>query len=86
MNTEQFLAKAFAALLVSIDLTDDDELDPDVAAALVEPVTAMARDLTPEDRAKLVSLIETAAQSETDPVRQRSMLALPEDLGLLDED
>lgn len=86
MDTEQFMARAFATLLVSIDLTDDDELDPDVAAALVEPVAAMARELTPEARAKLITLIHTAAQSETDPVRQRSMLALPEEFGLLEED
>ncbi|MEU0382907.1 hypothetical protein [Streptomyces chartreusis] len=63
MSTEQFLVKAFANLLVSIDLTGEDDLDPDVASDIVEPVAAMA-----------------------DPMRQQSMRALPEDLGLLDED
>ncbi|GGW81704.1 hypothetical protein [Streptomyces lomondensis] len=85
MSTEQFLVKAFASLLVSIDLTDDDDLDPDVASQIVEPIAAMARDLEPPERAELASLIRTAADSETDPVRQRSMRTLPEDIGLLDE-
>ncbi|MCK8431964.1 hypothetical protein G3I77_02665 [Streptomyces sp. D2-8] len=86
MNTEQFLVKAFSSLLVSIDLTDDGDLDPDVASDIVEPVAAMARDLGRAERAELASLIRTAADSEADPVRQRSMRTLPEDIGLLDED
>lgn len=86
MNTEQFLVKAFVSLLVSIDLTDDDDLDPDVASEIVEPVAGMARGLGRAERAELAFLIQAAADSETDPVRQRSMRALPEDVGLLDED
>jgi hypothetical protein len=86
MNIEHFLVKAFAGLLVSIDLTDDDDLDPDVASEIVEPIAAMARELAPAERTELASLIQAAAESEIDPVRQRSMRSLPEDIGLVDED
>ncbi|MGS2589992.1 hypothetical protein [Streptomyces hebeiensis] len=86
MAVEHILACAFASLAVSIDLADDDEIDPDVATDLVEPVAALFRDVPAEDRAALAALLRECAELETDPVRQRSMLALPEDIGLLDED
>ncbi|MGW2257420.1 hypothetical protein ACWCXE_06035 [Streptomyces sp. NPDC001780] len=56
-----------------------------VATDLVEPVAALFRDVPAEDRATLAALLRECAEPETDPVRQRSMLALPEDIGLLDE-
>ncbi|MGW6547509.1 hypothetical protein ACWGBH_32380 [Streptomyces massasporeus] len=86
MNTERFLVMAFASLLVSIDLTDDEDLDPDIASEIVEPVAALARELGHGERAELARAIQAAAESETDPVRRRSMRSLPEDIGLLDED
>lgn len=58
MSTEHFLVKAFASLLVSIDLTDDGELDPAVASEIVEPVAAMAQHLGCTERAELASLIK----------------------------
>ncbi|WP_344284556.1 hypothetical protein [Streptomyces hebeiensis] len=57
-----------------------------VATDLVESVAALFRDVPAEDRATLAALLRECAELETDPVRQRSMLALPEDIGLLDGD
>jgi hypothetical protein len=40
-NLERILGKAFVHLVVSIDLTDDDDIDPDVATSLLEPIAAL---------------------------------------------
>jgi hypothetical protein len=44
-NLERVLAKAFMGIVVSIDLTDDDDIDPDVATSLLEPVAALLQSM-----------------------------------------
>lgn len=84
MELAKVLARAFASVAVSIDLTDDDDIDPDVATEILEPVNALFRDLSPEDRRTLAAMLVELSGMETDPVRQASMAQLPDDMGLLD--
>ncbi|MEU8347096.1 hypothetical protein AB0C74_35810 [Spirillospora sp. NPDC048832] len=37
-DTDRVLAKAVMELVISVELTDDEDIDPDVAAVIVEPV------------------------------------------------
>jgi hypothetical protein len=38
VNTERVLAKAVMEPVISIELTDGEDIDPDVATAIVEPI------------------------------------------------
>nr|WP_324290129.1 hypothetical protein [Streptomyces sp. H34-AA3] len=86
MELTHVLARAFSSLAVSIDLADDDDIDPDIATDIVEPVAALFRDLSEDDRRALAAIIVEVSELESDPVRKRSMLQLPEEIGLLEEE
>ncbi|WP_199546368.1 hypothetical protein [Streptomyces sp. N35] len=86
MDIVHVLARAFAAVSVSIDLSDDDDIDPHVANNILEPATAMFRDLSLADRAELAEMFVEISELEGDPVRREAILSLPEVMGLLDED
>ncbi|TMR03454.1 hypothetical protein ETD83_10675 [Actinomadura soli] len=86
MDVNKVLVRAFVSLVVSIDLTDDEDIDPDIATDILEPAAALFRELTEEGRREVTSLILECAELEEDPVRKRSTLDLPGDIGLLDED
>jgi hypothetical protein len=81
-NLEHILAKAFMHLVVSIDLTDDDDIDPDVATSLLEPVAALLQDVAEDDRRALIDLFTECAQDEQDPDRRMTADDLPGALGL----
>ena len=82
-NLERFLAKAFMGIVVSIDLTDDDDIDPDVATSLLEPVAALLQGMAEDDRRALIDLLAECAQDEQDPDRRMVADDLPGALGLL---
>ncbi|MFJ8149119.1 MULTISPECIES: hypothetical protein [unclassified Streptomyces] len=86
MELTHVLVRAFSSLAVSIDLADDDDIDPDVASDIVEPVAALFRDLSEHDRRALAAIIVEVSELESDPARKRSMLELPEEIGLLEEE
>ncbi|WP_030397626.1 hypothetical protein [Kitasatospora purpeofusca] len=85
MNVNQVLARAFASVVVSIDLTDDDDIDPDIATDILELAAAFFRDLSEEGRREATSLILQCAEMEDKPERKRAILELPEAIGILDE-
>jgi hypothetical protein len=62
------VAGTMAQLLAAIDLTDDDEVDPDVTSPWFEGVAAELDRLNDEDRRDLVGLIRRAVAQETDRV------------------
>ena len=74
---------AFMEIVISIDLTDDDDIDPDVATALLEPVAALLQDMPSEDRQYLTGLLLARAEEETSPERRATALDLPTALGLV---
>jgi len=80
------LARATAQLVAAIDLTDDEEVDPDLASGWFEGVAAEFDQLGDEDRRKLADLIRQAAAEERNPKFRAAMLAIPESFGLEDEE
>ncbi|MFI1285221.1 hypothetical protein ACH4U5_31465 [Streptomyces sp. NPDC020858] len=86
MELTHVLARAFCSMAVSIDLADDDDIDPDIATDIIEPAVALFKELSEDDRRSLVAIIVEVSELESDPVRKRSMLQLPEEIGLLEEE
>ncbi|NEC87952.1 hypothetical protein [Streptomyces sp. SID12501] len=86
MDVKKVLVRAFVSVVVSIDLTDDEEIDPDIATDILEPAAALFLDLSEEGRREVISLILECAELEENPERKRAILGLPEAIGLLDED
>ncbi|UNO41727.1 hypothetical protein [Streptomyces sp. MST-110588] len=86
MDVNQVLAQAFASVVVSIDLTEDGDIDPDVATDILEPAAALFRGLSEEGRREVASLMLQCAELEDNPERKRAILELPEAIGLLSED
>jgi hypothetical protein len=70
---------------MSIDLTDDDEVDPDLATTWFEDITAELDRLSESDRAALATLIRRLAREEIDEARRAALLEFPESFGLDDE-
>ncbi|WP_020546240.1 hypothetical protein [Nonomuraea coxensis] len=85
MDVNKVLVRAFVSVVVSIDLTDDEDIDPDIATDILEPAAALFRDLPEEGRREVTSLILECAELEENPERQRAILGLPEAIGLLGE-
>lgn len=82
-DLERILGKVFIEIVISIDLSDDDDIDPDVATSLLEPVAALLQSATGDDRSALVDLLTECAQEETIPERRMAALDLPGALGLI---
>ncbi|MQY09868.1 hypothetical protein [Actinomadura macrotermitis] len=80
---ERVLATALMDLVVSIDLTDDDDIDPGVATTLLEPIAAHLDNTSAPTRQALSTLLTDIAQQETNPVRRSTALELPTALGLI---
>ncbi|MEV8350684.1 hypothetical protein ACFC7A_10270 [Streptomyces niveus] len=86
MDVNKVLVRAFVSVVVSIDLTDDEDIDPDIATDILEPAAALFRDLSDEGCREVASLILECAELEANPERRRIILGLPEAIGLLDEE
>ncbi|MEU1542049.1 hypothetical protein ABZ461_28855 [Actinacidiphila glaucinigra] len=86
MDVKKVLVSAFVSVVVSIDLTDDEDIDPDVATDILEPAAALFRDLSEDGRREMISLILECAEKEEDLERKRAILRFPEAIGLVDED
>ncbi|MFF3611238.1 hypothetical protein [Streptomyces sp. NPDC002580] len=80
------LADALANLVVSIDLSDDDDVDPDVCVPWLEDVAATLNQLSAEDRHRLARIIREVAAGESDTRRQAALLETPDHFGLEDSD
>jgi hypothetical protein len=86
MDVNTVLVRALADIIVSINLTDDEAIDPDVATDILEPAVALFGDLTPQGRREVASLVLDYAEVEEHPERKRMLLEFPEATGLVDED
>jgi len=85
-SVERVLAKAVMELIISIELTEDEEIDPDVATTIVEPVGFLLTDVPEDAREKLVRLFREVAQDEENPERRAMADEFPEAIGLVDEE
>jgi hypothetical protein len=81
----EIVARALVDLVASIELTSDDELDPDLAAAWLDDVATALEDLSDPDRHDLVRLISELARTTRDENRRDVLVDLPDDLGLIEE-
>ncbi|MFD6555006.1 hypothetical protein [Streptomyces sp. NPDC058398] len=80
------LADALANLTVSIDMTDDEDVDPDVCVPWLEDVADKLNQLSTDDRYRLAQVIREVAGREPDARRQAALLETPYHLGLEDPD
>ena len=80
------LATAMAQLITAIDMTSDEEVDPDVATTWFEDLADTLGRLPSADRLRLAGLFRAAAEQEVRPDVRASMMELSEDFGLEDED
>lgn len=82
----EILIKVLADLIVSIDLSDDELVDPEFATAVLGDAVSVLGDLTPEERMQISEIIAEYAETESDERRRAALRDLPDDLGLLEED
>ncbi|MGJ3561232.1 hypothetical protein ACR6C2_35070 [Streptomyces sp. INA 01156] len=75
-----------AQLITSIDMTSDEDVDPDLASGWFEDLAYAFDQLPPVDRLRLAALFRDAAQHEPQPDRRASMMDLPENFGLEDDE
>ncbi|MEU8793694.1 hypothetical protein [Streptomyces sp. NPDC048643] len=80
------LVDALANLLISIDMTDEDDVDPDVCVPWFESVGDKLNQLSVDDRARLAQVIREVADREPDVQRQAALLETPDMLGIEDPD
>ncbi|MFE9399773.1 hypothetical protein [Streptomyces flavidovirens] len=80
------LAATMAQLVTAIDLTDEDDVDPDLATTWFEDVADNLGKLSADDRHRLAALFREAAMEETRPEFREAMLEMPENFGLEDDD
>ncbi|MEU0566869.1 hypothetical protein ABZ297_15965 [Nonomuraea sp. NPDC005983] len=81
-DVERVLARALTEIVVSLDLSDDDEIDPDVATGILEPVAALLQNAPAEDRQAIVRLFTECAEEETEASRRLTALDLPDAFGI----
>ncbi|RKS76166.1 hypothetical protein BZB76_1516 [Actinomadura pelletieri DSM 43383] len=84
MNGFEIAVQALSNLIISINLTDDEEMDPDVATSLLEPVSAILDGMDKEGMTKFADLVVRYAETEPNDIRKQALLDLPEILGFLD--
>jgi hypothetical protein len=82
VSIQRILAEAFASVVVSIDLSDDEEIDPDVATKILEPVSALLVSAPRQDQIEISRLITSAAEKEENPARRDAIRGLPDALGI----
>jgi hypothetical protein len=84
------LARVVMDLLISIELADDDVIDPDDAVKLTEGASGDLRVWTENaseaDRQELIRLFREIAAEQEVPERRELALRFPEAIGLVAED
>ncbi|MFC5185796.1 hypothetical protein [Actinomadura harenae] len=82
-DLEHVLAKALTELLVGIDLADDEDIEPETAMRLLEPVATLMEALPAPQQLALANIITSCAEEETDSGRRMTALDLPYAIGIL---
>ncbi|QES10976.1 hypothetical protein DEJ44_35355 [Streptomyces venezuelae] len=83
------LAHALAAALVDvlwfIEGSEDEQMDPDEAAKVLEGVAHLVSELSSDQVGELIDLLRTMAEAESDPARREFLEGFPDGFGILDE-
>ena len=82
----EVLVRTLADLIVSIDLSDDESVDPEFASAILGDVSAAIDGLDDDERSRIADIIADHAENESNERRRNALQELPENLGLTDED
>jgi hypothetical protein len=82
----EIVVGALADLIVSIDLSGEEEVNSDFAASILGDAAAAFEELSSDERARLVEIISRHAEAERNERRRNALLDLPEHLGLTEED
>jgi hypothetical protein len=82
----EVIVRALADLIVSIDLSDDELVDPEFASAILGDVSAVIDSLGNDERSRIADIITEHAETESNDRRRNALRELPEGLGLTDED
>jgi hypothetical protein len=77
--------RALIDLAASIELSSDDEIEPQTATALLDDLASTLEELTDEEHDELIDLIEELAEETRDPDRREVLLDLPDALGLVED-
>jgi hypothetical protein len=80
----EVLARALVELMVTIDLSDEEEVSDEAGSSMLNDAAGILNRLSVEDQQELVRLIGEFAESEPNTDRQENMRDLPEALGLVD--
>ncbi|WP_327137647.1 hypothetical protein OG585_33455 [Streptomyces sp. NBC_01340] len=83
-GVDRVLAKAVMELIISIELTDDDDIDPDVSTTIIEPVGYLLNNVPDNIRNDLVRLFREVAEGEEVPDRRAMAIDFPEAMGLVE--
>jgi hypothetical protein len=79
------LVRALANLVVSIELAEDDDIDPQLAAELIDDLLTDLEDLSAEDRHRVLAELHAMVAAEHDTERKSLLIDLPDELGLEEE-
>ncbi|MEU1281449.1 maleylpyruvate isomerase family mycothiol-dependent enzyme [Streptomyces sp. NPDC005805] len=79
------LAEALAGVVASIDASDEEELDPDIAVRWLEDAGAVLDRLSPAGRTRLARLFRDAAARQPAGPARSALLRVPEGFGLDDD-
>ncbi|MER6093400.1 hypothetical protein [Streptomyces bluensis] len=82
-GVDRVLAKAVMELIISIELTDDEDIDPDIATTIVEPVGYLLNNVSSDVRQELIRLFREVAEEEEGPERRSMATEFPEAMGLV---
>jgi hypothetical protein len=84
--TDQPIIEALVNLVVSIDLTDEETVDPDFAVSAFEDMTSTLASLSDEERGRMTQVIRSLAEAEASTQRRQALLELPGHLQLVDDE
>jgi hypothetical protein len=75
-----------ADVAASLDLADDEAVSTDFATDLLDDLAAGCDAMADDDRSSVARLITEYAHEQPDGARKRTMLELPDSLGLVDDE
>jgi hypothetical protein len=77
------LVRSLIELLLFLEFSGEETVNPDAAAAQLEAVAALLRDLPEKDRAVIIDEIISIGKVNPDPRAREFIVGLPGSLGLL---
>lgn len=79
------LAEALIDVLWFIDISEDEQMDPDDAVKVLEGVAHLVSTLPNDQRQELIALVTEITAAETNAARRDFLKEFPESFGLVDD-